>query len=204
MKRLLLIALVASCSTTQVIESWKNPDIESYEPYKVLVVGMTSNTEAREKFERRLKEEFQSLGIESVMSLEILNATTSKKSEEELKEIENDLIKAGFDTILFTRITGVEDNVSFAQTYRNYKNTYRSFTNEYYNSQDIYYNPDYYEAYKVYHAETLLYCICPTKERELIWKGYIDIIDPKSIEDTVDDYVNSLITTLEEEYLISK
>src|SRR5690554_7391732 len=40
--------------------------------------------------------------------------------------------------------------------------------------QDVYYNPEYYEDYKLYHTETNMYCICPTKERELIWKGFIE------------------------------
>ncbi len=25
-----------------------------------------------------------------------------------------------------------------------------------------------------------MYCICPTKDRELIWKGYINITGPQS------------------------
>jgi hypothetical protein len=70
--------------------------------------------------------------------------------------------------------------------------------------QDIYYNPEYYDEYTVYHAETSLYCICPTKDRELIWKGYIDIIAPQSIEETVNDYVNLVLLILEKEMLINQ
>ena len=48
-----------------------------------------------------------------------------------------------------------------------------------------------------------MYCICPTKERELIWKGYIDITDPQSIDETLDDYVKLVILALEEQQLIN-
>jgi hypothetical protein len=67
----------------------------------------------------------------------------------------------------------------------------------------VFYNPDYYEEFKIYKAETSMYCICPTKDRELIWKGYINITDPRSIEKTVNDYVRLAIVVLEEEQLIS-
>ena len=43
---LLLTALISSCTSTQLTDSWKNPEIESYAPSKVLVVGITSNIEA--------------------------------------------------------------------------------------------------------------------------------------------------------------
>jgi hypothetical protein len=69
--------------------------------------------------------------------------------------------------------------------------------------QDIFYNPEYYEEYTIYHAETSMYCICPTKDRELIWKGYIDITDPRDIEKTIKDYVRLAIVVLEEEQLIN-
>lgn len=48
-----------------------------------------------------------------------------------------------------------------------------------------------------------MYCICPTKDRELIWKGYIDITDPQSIDETVDDYVKLIILAIEKQQLIN-
>ena len=207
MKRLLVMILIPvfmSCSTTELVEGWKNPDIDIYDPHKVLIVGMTSNTEARQQFEERLKDEYQARGVEAVMSLELFEPsfTTAKKTESELKAMEKQLIDDGFDTILFSKVIGVEDKNSFVQAYKNYENTHRGFMDEYYIHQNIYYDPDYYEAYKIYHAETLLYCICPTKDRELIWKGYIDIVAPESIQESVDDYVDLVIAILEQQQLI--
>ena len=69
--------------------------------------------------------------------------------------------------------------------------------------QDVFYNPEYYKEYTIYHAETSMFCICPTKDRELIWKGYIDITDPTNIEQTVKDYVRLAILVLEEEQLLN-
>jgi len=68
--------------------------------------------------------------------------------------------------------------------------------------QGIYYDTNYYDNFTVYHAETSLYCICGGKERALIWRGSIDITDPKNIEKTVDDYVKLVVIAMEEQDLI--
>lgn len=201
---IIMLALI-SCSSTQLIENWKNPDIDSYAPSKVLVVGLTSNIEARQKFEQHLKNALESRGAEAVMSLEVFEPTfrAGKMSEDELKVLENNLINDGFDTVLFSKVIGVEDKIAYKENYGDYDETHRKFRHDYLMYQDIFYNPDYYDEYTIYHAETAMYCICPTKERELVWKGYIDIVDPQSIDETVTDYVNLVIAVLEAQQLIN-
>lgn len=199
----ILFLLLTSCNSTQLVETWKNPDIESYEPYKVLIVGLTSDQVARQHFENKLKNEFELRGYEAVMSLDILNnVVDNRMTEAQLDALENQLLLEGFDTILLTKIIGVEDKVAYRENFKGYDETYRKFKDDYMMYQDIYYNPDYYENYKIYHAETAIYCICQTKDRELLWKGFINIIDPRSIDKTVSDYVNLALITLEEEQLI--
>lgn len=211
MKRLfyllvLLVLTVISCTTTQLIDYWKNPDIERYEPQKVVIVGLTSNTEARQKYEKQLKEELELRGSEAVESFTLFDTAfrTEKMTEETLKTLEDKLIADGFDTILFTKIIGVEDKIAYKENYHDYDETYRKFSDEYLRYQDIYYNPEYYDQYTIYHSETSMYCICPTKDRELIWKGYIDIVDPTSIDESVDDYIKLTIAVLEEQQLINQ
>jgi len=202
---LISIGMLMSCDTAQLVDNWKNPEIDTFESTKVLIVGMTSNIEARQQFENQLKDEYEIRGVEVVMSLELFEPafTTEKKSEKELKILEDILIANGFDTVLFTKVVGVEDKIAYIENYDNYDNTHRRFSEDYLMYQDAFYNPDYYEIYTIYHTETSLYCICPTKDRELIWKGYIDIVDPQKIEDTVQDYVRLVIVVLEEQQLIN-
>jgi len=168
------------------------------------VIGITPNSEAREKYEKQIKNQMESRGSEAVMSLNFSDSSigTEKMTEEELSSLENDLLQDGFDTILLTKIIGVENKIAYKKNYDGYDETYKKFKDEYLMYQDIYYNPDYYNEYSVYHAETSMYCICPAKDRELIWKGYIDIVDPQSIDETVNDYVKLVIVVLEEQDLI--
>lgn len=202
---LLLGLLIMSCSTTHLVDNWKNPEIDTYNPSKVLIVGITSNIEAREKFEQQLKYEYEARGIVAVTSLEFfdIRIRAEKMTEEDLKTLESELVNDGFDTILLTKVVGVENKIIYKKEYDGFDNTYRKFNEEYLMYQDIFYNPDYYDNYTVYHTESSMYCICPTKDRELIWKGYIDIIDPQTAEETINNYVRLVIIVLEEQRLIT-
>jgi len=208
MKHLFIILfslLILSCNSTQLVENWKNPDIDSYQPYKILIVGVTSNIKARQKFEKQLKNELELRGVNAVMSLEFFDTSfrTEEMTEEQLNILEDDLLKDGFDTILLTKIVGIEDKITYKINYDGFDETYIKFKEDYLMHQDIYYNPDYYEEYTVYHAETSMYCICPTKDREMLWKGYIDIVEPQSTNETIKDYVTLVIVVLEEQQLIN-
>ncbi|CAL2111402.1 conserved protein of unknown function [Tenacibaculum sp. 190130A14a] len=189
-----------------MIDQWKNPEIDSLHISKILIVGLSPNIEARTSFEQRLKQEFQARDIEAVSSLEIFDPSfrVEQKSKEEIKVIENILTSNYFDAVLLSKVKGIEDKVIENHTYRNREHLDIKFKDDYYMHQEIIGNPSYYEKYKVYHAESSLYCICPTKDRELMWKGSIDIIDPTSAEETIDDYISLLILALEEQKLLNK
>ena len=154
---IIAVLVLFSCNTTQLTDTWKNPEITTYEPSKILVVGLTSNLEARQNFENKLKTELQSRGIEAVSSLDVFKS--EKMTENDLLELENNLINSGFDTVLFSKIIGVEDKIVYRKTYDGYDETYSKFREDYLKYQDVYYNPDYYNEYTVYHSETALYCI---------------------------------------------
>ncbi len=202
---IVLIILLANCSTTQLVESWKNPDIDSYSPAKVLVVGLTTSAEAKEKFENKLKQEFEIRGTEAYTSLEVFDPlfTSKKLTEAELLALEDQLITEGFDTIIFSKVVGSEDKIAYTKNFDVYDETFIKFKEDYLRYQDIFYNPDYYQEYTVYNAETSMFCICPTKDRELLWKGSINIVDPQSINKTVKDYIELIVGTLETEGLIN-
>lgn len=203
MKKIIIIALILSvmgCSETQLVDYWKNPEIDSYSPEKVLVIGLTSNAEARALFEIQLKTALEERGIEAERSTTfgVLSIENGKLSEEQLNKLESQLLGEGYDTILMSSVVGVEDKIAYKTNYDGYDETYKRFKEDYLRYQDVFYNPDYYDEYTIYHAETSMYCICPTKERELIWKGYINITDPRQISKTVDQYVNLVIVALDE------
>jgi len=199
-----MLVILMSCSDTSLVESWKNPDIVLFHAYKVLIVGMTQNENARVDFETRLKKEFDKRDVEAMRSIDLFDVrfTDSKRTEEELDDMEQSLLEKDFDAILLTKITGSENRQSFRKSVAQWSNFKGRFRDDYLRNQEIYYDPDYYDDLTVYNAETSLYCICEGKERSLIWRGSIDIMDPENIDKTVKDYVKLVVAAMEEQDLV--
>ena len=128
--------------------------------------------------------------------------TSAERSEQELADVEQQLLDKDFDAILFTKVIGMENVENFRRSIDNLDRYYGGFEDDYLSHQNIYYDPEYYDDFTIYHAETSLYCICEGKERELIWRGSIDITDPIDVKKTINDYVKLVIMAMEEQDLI--
>ncbi len=204
-KIIILIALLATgCSSTSLVTNWKNPDIVLFDAYKVLIVGMTQNEAAREKFETRLQKEFTKRNVESFRSIDLFDIefTSSEKSEQELSDVEQQLLEKDFDAILFSKIVGSQNRQTFRKRISNVDRFINTFRDDYLEHQPIYYDEAYYDEFTVYQAETSLYCICVDKERELIWRGNIDVMDPSNIDKSIKDYIKLVVLALEEQDII--
>lgn len=200
----MITMILVSCSSAHLVSSWKNPDIVLFDAYKVLIVGMTPNEDARLAFETKMKRQFSRRNIEAVRSVDLFDVefTLAARTEDELDEVEDLLLSRDFDAILFTKVIGSENKQSFRNRLADLDRYYGKFRDDYLNNQEIYYDADYYDQYTVYHAETSLYCICVDKERELIWRGAIDVTDPMDIKRTIDDYISLVILAMQEEDVI--
>ena len=192
------------CSSAELVENWKNPDIVIFDANKVLIVGMTQNEDARSEFETKLKREFKKRGVDAERSIDLFDVafTNSHKSEEEISAVEEQLLDKDFDAILFTKILGSESRKPLVESISELDDYNSTFREDYLTHQNIYYDTDYYEEYRIYHAETSLYCICVDKERSLIWRGSIDILDPIDVKKTVNDYIKLVVLAMEEQDLI--
>ncbi|MDC6367125.1 MULTISPECIES: hypothetical protein [Flavobacteriaceae] len=200
----ILLLLLVGCSSTKLVSTWKNPDVVLFDAYKVLVVGMTQDENARIEFETRLVEKLNWEDVEAMRSIDLFDVefTSSEKSEEELNNVEQQLLDKGFDAILFTKIVGTENKRTFRERMNNIDAIFTQFSSDYLEHQDIYYDPEYYETFNVYNAETSLYCICIGKERELIWRGNIDVSEPANVDKAIDDYIKLITNSMAEQDVI--
>jgi len=198
--------LLLGCSSTQLVNSWKNPDITSFKPDKLLVVGMAQNLNARSLFEEKLRSQLFLRDINAVKSLKIFDSefTHSKKNEEDISEAVKMIKDKGFDAVLVTAVKGVENKIVTDKGYHDIDYKVNRFGNYFLLNQGIYHQPGYYEEYKVYHVESSLYSITSDSERTLIWKGSIDMIDPTKVHNSVIEFVDKIIKSLEKEKLIKK
>ena len=83
------LLILTACSSTKFVDSWRNQEIISFKPEKLLVVGMTDNLTARKILEVELKRDFSIRNINTVESTDVFDKsfTDSKKSEEEIDEM---------------------------------------------------------------------------------------------------------------------
>jgi len=201
---ILLLTALYACDSTQLRDRWISPDASDYTLQKVFIVGLTNNEVAKAQFEKKLQKQLIERGIEASISLDKFDADflESKKTDDELKALEHQLIQEGFDAVIFTKVAGIKNKIQYKKDYTNFDKNHKKFNEDFLMYQDQVFNPDAYQEYQVYNAETSVYCLCPTKDRTLIWKGYIDIVDPENIDQTVNDYSKLLILVLENDGII--
>jgi hypothetical protein len=199
-----IIMILSSCKTTKLVDSYKNPENVVFTAYKVLLVGMTPNEESQIAFENRLKEEFDKRNIDAMRSIDLfdVNFTASSKTEEELKAVERQLLAKDFDAVLFAKVLGSENKQTLRKNISDWGNYTGKFRDDYLQHQGIYNETGYYDQFKVYHTETTLYCICEGKEQSMVWRGSIDLTDPKDLGKSIDEYVKLVVNAMEEQDII--
>ncbi|WGK64022.1 hypothetical protein [Croceiramulus getboli] len=201
---LILVYLSVSCSSSELVENWKNPEIEEFYAQKVLVIAISSDQDNRKIFERQLAKRLEEEGVFAVTSQDVFKSdfTSMLRSEAELDALRTDLVEEGIDAVLLSKLLGAEDKVTLVQAYGNLRDSFRGFEEDYMHNQEIYNQENEIQKYTVYHASSALYCICPDKEKELIWQGSIDITEPDSPRKAIKDYINLLTWALEEQQLL--
>lgn len=196
--------VLMSCSDSELVENWKSPDIDSFQAQKVLVLALYNDNENRRVFEKRLVNELRVKSVNAWNSDAFFmdHETDRPYTEEELEALETQLLAEDYDAILVSKVIGAEDKVTLVQSYRNLNRTFKDFGSDYYSSQDLYTHEDQQEKYVVYHAQSVLYCICPDKEQQVIWRASIDVTKLDSDKKAIKEYIKMLLCTLEEQNLL--
>jgi len=203
---LVFILLIPSCSSTRLINSWKNTEFNVFKPQKVLVVGVTPNYEARKAFEFQLITQLNARKIKALQSAVVFE-TAFTDSEQTAKDIEAQvdvLVSKGYDTVLVSLVKGVSDNQSYGSESSRTDYHLRRFALYYLAYQDAYFNEDHYSRYKVFNIETSLYNLNKASNKSLVWRGSFDLVDPYHSDNALDSYTKKLIKILEREKIIPK
>lgn len=201
---IVLIILLSGCSSSKLINEYKNPETYTFEANKVLIIGMTADKELRRGFEKNVAEALEKNNNIAVKSVDFFEAsfTNRKQTIEELNALESQLLEAGFDAILLTKVTGQETKVALISMYNVLETgQHKTFDNYYYGNQKLFFKQEP-EHYVIYFTETTLYCICPGKERELLWQGNIEVTKSAKNKRNIKDYTKTLITSLKENNLL--
>lgn len=200
---MLILFLLGACSSSKIVDQYTNPEASSFRANKVLIVGLTPDGGMQKQFEYTLAKALTDRNINGVRSVDYFESRGGfiEPTAADWQSLESELISAGFDAVLFSKSLGAHSRVSLAQAYRNMTSTFESFSEYFYLNRQNPPSPPT-EGHEVFKTETSLYCLCPETEHDLIWRGEIDIVDPVNVDKTVQDYVKTLIRTLNRKTLL--
>ncbi|WP_213522826.1 hypothetical protein [Nonlabens sp.] len=193
-----------NCSDSELVENWKNPEIDAFQAQKVLVLSISNDKKNSSDFEKRLVTDLRTKGVNAFNSDDFFKNHNKNKAftEEELEDLEALLLSQGYDAVLVSKVIGAEDKITLVQSYRNLNKTFDNFGSDYYSNQDLDNIEDQIENYVVYHAQSVLYCICPENKRQVIWRASIDVTKLDSDKKAIKEYIKMLLWTLEEQDLL--
>ena len=202
MKALLFLStlLMMGCAATQWTSEFVSEDAENYQAAKVLVVGLSEDAELRKTFETSVVKALEDRSLDAVRSGDFFesNFVNQHHTETELDSLEYQLLEAGFDVILLTKVIGEEEKVNTMDEVRGATDFYDSFSEDYYNTQEQYRYKQEPVAYTEYQVQSSIYCICPDKPRELLWSAVSAQVESSSPERAVKTYTKVLMERFEE------
>lgn len=203
---LFVFLFIVNCGAIKQNERWKNPDFTNFNPKNILVIGVTPDFTARSNFEFALVRELNARNINAVQSTVVFEKLFQEASntDAEIESQINTLLTVGYDTVLVSLVKGVKENESRSGASPRFDYSLQRFLGGYLASRDDYFEQSDYKKYKVFYVETSIYSLQKDKEKELVWYGTYDIIDPTNIAGMTDDYVKVILKSLEKDKLLAK
>lgn len=203
---LVLIIALNSCTSTNIIGTYKAPDIsKTYDD--IFVVGLvgdqlTDKSVAADLVDMLQKRNVNAQAIKGTITPE-MNLTEEKK-----KEIAAELKKKGFDSVLTFALVAVDEEeqyvpgtVSTAAYYPMNYGYYGSYWGYYgYHSSQVY-SEGYYTKRMVYTMEAALYDL---EGEQLVWSARSETMDPSSVNSFSIEYAETVAYQLLKDRVVVK
>jgi hypothetical protein len=199
MKKLLfpLLMLLISCSSTQIVSSWREPykKITIDKLNKVLVVAFFNNETSQHKAEDQMVSYLDGKGVKSY---NYFKSNFNKNNEEAIRaKIKND----GFDGAVTMRLIDVDKEKIYTPAEINfYPIYYRSFSGYYYNLLPYNIIPGYYTETKTFTVETNVYSI---KEDKIIWTSLTETTDSNGLKNMTNQIAKVVYKKMKEEGFVN-
>jgi len=198
---LLAGALLCSCASLSVVDTWRNPSIHAARLHKVLLVSITKKDNNRAVYEDVLASELGSRGVVAVASHTLMpsGAKTERTGLDEAVK------KSGADAVLTVQTVKVERQTtvqpSFASTYPGYwyPEAFPSWDlYGYYGSVDAY-GPTHISSYDI---ATIQVNVFDTSSGKLIWAATLTTSEPEKVVSVAKDLAAQIVKSLAKEGLL--
>lgn len=180
------IVFINSCSSTQIVNSWRDPDkhIHAGDWKKVLVVALLRNETNRRRTEDEMVKYLHGKGV---TSYSYLGEKFNRNDEEALRsKIKND----GFDAAITMRLIDVDKEKIFVpEQHYMYPMYYSDFSRYYFRNWMYYTTPGYYTITKKFIIETVIYSI---QDDKIIWSGITETYDPEGVKRLTNEIAHAI------------
>jgi len=189
---LVCLALVA-CASTQLTNSWTNPDYKGAPLKKLLVMGVSKQPALRRTFEDEFVNNLKPVGVDGVPSYKFI----AEAGQAEEARVDQAVKEAGADGVLITRLVRIDVNTQVIPAhppsmgmgyYAGYAGAYGGV-----------YDPPIVTQTDTIVLETSLYGI---DEAHLLWSGTTQTFAPTNITQEMPGFARIIIGALQKHKLI--
>jgi len=185
-----LIALAACGPTTQIVDSWRDPDVvvDTARVNKFVVAALLKNQTVRRQVEDEMAAQFPGKAVQSYKEL----------GEVELKEDDamyNQKLKNdGYDGIVMMRLVDVDKSTRYVPGANPvYYGSWRRYWRY---SWTGFYDPGYYTTDKAFNVEVTVYSLIRDK---LIWAANTTTVNPAGRSELFSDVSKTVVKKMKKE-----
>lgn len=190
------MAFLAACSSTQIKESWTNPEFAGTDLGKVMVIAVAQDELRRAQFETELAQALQSQGVDAVPRADI-SALRGKPGR---KRVEQVVKNRNFDHVLVSKLASiVEDEIEHVG-YTEYEllGVRGRFGRYWITDVGVVEHPSYTEERTRLFVETSLF---ETGQGRVVWRMRTETANPR-FHDLAGDLIGAIMGRLRADGLV--
>lgn len=187
---LVLILVVAGCSSTKLVNQWKDPEYVPTGFSRILVIGVSRQPGLRRTFEDTFVARLKAEGVDAVPSYRLI----PEDGPVEEARLQEAVRQANADGALITRLVRVEKRTEVSPGYYAPAPAVGFGFYPWYSGAWLgYYEPPRVYRYDVYISETSLYDV---RRHQLVWSGTVQTRSPSDLDKEIRRYVDTVIEAL--------
>jgi len=187
---IVILLVVAGCSSTALIGSWIDPEVKSIEGKSIAIFVLTPRLDIRDKIETEMSNALQAKGVNAMRSMDFI---TPGKMEKEVIEL---ILKQNNITgvILVSLLDAQKDthyvpgSTAYAPMY--YGRPYYGYYGSVYSNV---YSPGYYETTTSYFIECNAYRL---SDEKLAYSAQTKSVDPSSVDKFAYEFSKAIVADL--------
>jgi hypothetical protein len=202
-----VIALICSCSSTQLTGVWVNKEKMEQKSYKkIFVLAQTADIQARKAVEDALVAKAKDRGFELVSSISVIPPSLSNPEIPSKESVIEGVKSSGCDAAFIVTMLKKEENVRYTPGTTVYAPLpYYRWNSNMFNYYDYWRpsvsTPGYYSNNHSYFLQSNLY---DAASQELMVSIQSELFNPESLQKFAKDYVNDVVSKLQKEGLLKK